>query len=121
MSSGVFSRSKYETNLGVVVAIRVQPETIAATLGGAPNAAPADDITTGYPRATVSKSRRSVGIHARMVTIAFTTPPTGYAVGQTHSLPVLTEAVWDGLAEGVACTYLGVAATVVSVTAEKVR
>lgn len=122
MSAGVFTRARYETNLGVVVPIRVQPETLTAVLGSANNASADEDITIGYPRAVSSRSQRSPGIHARTVTLKFTAaPPTGYAVGQTYRIPVMQEEVWNALGEGIECNYLGVAAEVVSVRAEKIR
>jgi len=122
MSSGVFTRAKYTTDAGTIVPIRVQPETLAATLGGTANATAAGAVTPGYPKATVSKSRRAYGIHARTVTLAFIgTPPDGYAPNQTLTIPVMSLTVWQGLSEGVACTYLAKTAEVVSVNPEKIR
>lgn len=122
MSAGVFTRSRYTTDAGIVVPIRVQPETLTATLGASANSGSTNDVTPGYPRATVSKSRRSIGIHARTVTLKFTgTAPTGYAANQTYTIPVMSRTVWLTLSEGVTCTYLTVAAEVVSVNPEKIR
>lgn len=122
MSAGAFTRAFYDTNNGIRLAIRVQPETLAATLGGTVNASKTAPADQGYPRATVHKSRKSPGIHARTVTLQFTaTPPTGYKVGSTYILPVMDLAVWTNLSEGAVCTYLGVAAEVVSTNPEKIR
>lgn len=123
MSAGLFTKGKYTTNAGVVVAIRVQPETLSATLGGTANASASGAVTPGYPRATVSKSKRSVGIHARTVTLRFVgaAAPAGYASNQTYTIPVMSAALWDTLAEETACTYQATPATVVSTSPEKIR
>jgi len=41
MSAGAFQSSKYEANGGNIYKIRVQPETVSATIDGVSNAAPA--------------------------------------------------------------------------------
>jgi len=123
MSAGVFELYFYETNGGLKSAIRLQPETIQAVLGGAVNASATGPATVGSPRVRVSASRRANGIHPRTVTVRFTTgtAPTGYAMGQTYTLPVLTETVWDGITDGAAMTYLGTTGTVVSKDSEKIK
>lgn len=123
MSAGKFTKGKYQTNGGIVVPIRVQPETLSATLGQGTNSSVTGEIVPGYPRATISRSKRSVGIHARSVTLRFTgaTPPTGYAAGETYRIPVMSPTVWNALGEGVSATYLGAPAEVVSTSPEKIR
>lgn len=122
MSAGAFSRSKYQTNDANVVPVRVQPETISAGFGQGTNAPPAGSVIAGFPSANVSRSRRSIGIHVRTVTVAFTaTPPIGYLANQTYSIPVLTSSVWDAIVVGSAGTYLGTATEVVSKSPEIIR
>lgn len=100
MSTGAFVLSKYETNEGAIVPIKLQPETITATIGGTANAAPAAAVDPGYPSADVSRSKRAIGIHARTVTARITAPATDYLENTTVRIPVLTEAVWDAATRG---------------------
>lgn len=93
MSAGAFLRSKYELSSpsGVRVPIRVQPETLTLTIGSDTNAPPDGALTAGWPSAQVSGGRRGLGIFARTATFVFTgTPPAGYKVGATLTLPILT-------------------------------
>lgn len=116
--AGAFTLSKYETDLDNVVPIKVQPETLAANIGAA-NAAPAGDSEAGFPSADVSRSKRSIGIHARTVSIKFTaTPPTGYAANSIYRIPILTKTVYEGISKGDTGTYLSVACQVVGKSPE---
>lgn len=121
MSAGAFKRAFYETNVGNIAPIRVQPETIAATVGGL-NASATGPKTPGFPGVSVSRSRRSRGIHPRLATVTFTgTPPTGYLAGQSYAIPILTPARWANIGEGDTGTYLGQPIEVVSVTDEAIK
>ena len=101
---GVYTISKYETDNGDVVPIKLQPETLTATLGGTANAAPAGAISPGFPSADVSRSKRAIGIHARTVSVKITTPATGYADNTLVRIPVPNPTVYDGVSKGDAVT-----------------
>lgn len=108
MSAGSFSRSKYELSAvaGVVVPIRVQPETLSLAVGSNTNAAPTADITSGWPSAQVSGGRRGLGIYARTASFVITgTPPTGYKAGSVLTLPILNKALAAAIDRGVTGTY----------------
>lgn len=121
MSSGEFSRSKYETNNGDIVNIRVQPETLAASIGGAANAAPAGAVTAGFPSALAGGSRRRIGINARTVSFIPDADIDDYKPGQILRVPVLTQARWDAVSRGSTMTYLGQAGQVVGKSAEQIN
>lgn len=116
MSAGRFTRTRYEldqANGGIVLACKVQPETLAATIGTTANAAPADPVDFNFS-ATISQGRRSAGVNMRSVTLAWTTdPPEGYAAGGTIRIPVLTPATFAAWTLGATGTYLGTGVTVV--------
>ena len=120
MSAGSFVRSRYESDVGNIHPIRVQPETLAATLGSA-NAAPTGGIDLSIS-AKVSGSSRSLGLTARKVRVVFTgTPPTGYKAESPISIPILTKSVYDGIAVNSTGTYLGAAVEVIGKTGESSR
>lgn len=123
MSAGKFNLQKYEVNTGEICPIRVQPETTQLTLNGVINAQAAGSQTQGYPRATVSGSRRRNGVHARTVTIVFLTTPSagGYAEGGSVTLPVFQKTVWEGYSDGNEGTYLGANVRFSYKTAEKIK
>jgi len=107
MSAGAFEISKYETDSGAIHPIRVQPETLAATIDGNTNAAPAGAVD-GLGSASVSRGRRANGINARLVRLRFSgTPPTGYLTNGTVTIPALTPEVYDAAIKGATGTYLG--------------
>lgn len=120
MSSGVFTNSRYETNAGAIHRIRVQPETLTASIGSA-NAAPTGTIdSAGTVR--VGGGNREFGIKARSVTLRWTTnPPGGYAENQYIRLPILTETLYDSINLGDTGTYLSTGVTVVGKNPERVR
>jgi len=121
MSAGAFVRSKYESDSGEIYSIRLQEETIAATIASAPNAAPSGAVT-GEPSAFARGSRRGIGVNARGIRVAFTAaPPTGYLAGQVLSVPILQKTVWDGIARLDTGTYIGAAVEVVSKYAEQIN
>jgi|SRR3972149_183757 len=124
MSSGAFVVSKYSSNtLGTIHPIRIQPETLALTLGGTANAAATG--TAVLPSAQVSKSRRAIGINARTVTIKFVagTVPTGYKADSPITVPWLqnNSAFLTAVPGETAVEYLETAAVLVGTNAEKVR
>lgn len=120
MSSGPFQRSFYELNNGEIASIRVQPETLALSLGGGANTAPAGPATVPGS-AVVSRGRRAAGINARLVRIQFDTPPTGYKADSVIQLPWLQDTTFDNLQTGDTGTYLGTPVTLIGKTAEAIR
>lgn len=119
MSAGNFQTSFYSSNrTGLIHPIRIQPETLALSVGGVANAAPAGPATNPIS-AQVSQSKRSLGLNARTVTIKFpTAPPTDYAVGSTITLPWLNDANFDAITRGDEVTYLGATGEVVGTKPE---
>lgn len=120
MSSGAFTRSKYEADDGTILAIRVQPETLLANIGGA-NTAPAGAVN-GLGSAKARGGRREIGVKARRVTVAFTaTVPDNYKEGTLLQIPILTKTLYDSIGVNATGTYLGQPVEVVGKTAESVR
>jgi len=120
MSSGAFLRSFYELDNGDIAAIRVQPETVAMTIGGAANTAPAGPATVPSS-AVVSRGRRSKGINARLVRVVFPTPPAGYLANSPIALPWLDPGTFASLNPNDSVSYLGASGVLVGKTAESVR
>ena len=120
MSAGNFTRSRYETDSGAILPIRVQPETLAANVGSV-NAAPGGAVD-GLGSARARGSRRQLGVIARSVTVAFTGAlPDDYAENQTHRIPIMTPAVYNAANPGTTGTYLGVPIVVIGKNPESVR
>lgn len=124
MSAGVFTSSKYAASYDTEVhPIRVQPETIAASIGTTTNAAPTGAVTNPIS-ASVSHGRRRLGLNARLVRLTYIagTVPTGYnPSGGTITIPALNTAFYNAAIRGAAATYLGVAMTVQGRTQESVN
>lgn len=72
MSAGNFILSRYQADNGAIHPIRLQPETLAASIGTV-NVAPTGTVTVGL-RAKVSKTKRAYGLGPRTVTVRFTGP-----------------------------------------------
>lgn len=111
MSAGAFTITKYLADYAGgtnIHPIRVQPETIAADADGTANDAPTADATSPIS-AQVSRSRKGLGLHARLVALEIVgTPPTGYKVGSRTKIPALTPAFYSAaIAPGAVITYLG--------------
>lgn len=118
MSAGPFVLTAYEADYGTganIHPIRVQPETEALTINGQGNDGPATTAITNPISATVSKSRRGLGLHPRMVTIRFTgTLPPEYAAGRTYRVPLLNRDIPVEARRGATGTYLNQAIVVVN-------
>jgi len=122
MSAGAFQIANYASDTGVSYPIRVQPETLALSIGGVANAGSATDPAAGVPSANAGGSRRKNGVNARQVRIRFTgTPPTGYKADSIISLPVLTSTAYNSYTRGQTGTYLGGSVICVGKTAEAIR
>jgi len=124
MSQGPFTTSRYESDiLGTIHPIRVQPETLAITLGGTANAAPAG--TAVKPSAQVSQSKRAIGINARTVTFKFAagSEPEGYKPDSPISVPWLqNNSAFTSAVPGItAVVAYGSTAILVGTSPEKVR
>jgi len=120
MSAGVFSVVNYETDFGEIGAVRLQPETLAAVVGGATNAAPTG-TRTRQGRVKVSGSKKAYGIHARYVSFVWTgTVPTGYAAGG-GKLVIPDPTVFNTIVTDDTGTYLGQAIRVIGKSPEVTR
>lgn len=121
MSAGAFVISRYEANNGDIFPIRIQPETLALTLGGTANSAPTDPVDQSI-FARTGGGRRRYGRQARQVRIRFTAaPPTGYAAGSVITLPALTPEFFNSLTPDSTGTYLGAAVRLVGTSSEAGR
>lgn len=116
MSAGRFERSFYESNANDIYPCRVQPETITAfnpAAGG-----PANQPISAQMRG----SRRSIGMHARYITLEWDgAPPAGYDDRTLQRVPILTPTAYDAINLNDTVTYLGATATVVGLNPEKRR
>jgi len=124
MSAGVFETHLYSSNVtGTIHPIRIQPETLALSLGGTANAAATG--TAVLPSAQVSKGKRSIGINARTVTVKFADgdEPDGYKPNSPITVPWLqNNAAFLNAVPGVtAVSYLGETAILVGKSPEFVR
>jgi len=122
MSSGAFVRSRYEADDGTVFGCKVQPETLAATIGGSANAAAAGTVD-GVGSARAGGGNREYGVKMRSVSVSFAAgaEPEGYKAGTILRIPVMTAARYNGAAIGSSVTYLGATGTVVGKSPERVR
>lgn len=123
MSSGSFSNAFYEMsseNGGFILRCRVQPETLAATIGGTANAGVAGPATAPGS-ATISQGRRTAGVNMRYVSLRWTgVKPTGYD-GDTVKIPVLDPVVFADWTLGATGTYLSQDVEVVGRVGETVK
>lgn len=125
MSAGLFTIARYAANYGdadQIHPIRVQPETLEADIGGVLNGSSALELTSPIS-ATVSRSTRALGLHARVIFARLTgTAPTGYAAGSLIRIPALSEAFFNAAAiPGTSMTYLGTTWRITGVRAEVAR
>lgn len=125
MSAGPFSVGRYQRNDGTVHPVRCQPETVALTLGGDPNNFPAaagEGTQKSDISAQISGSRRSLGLHTRLVRVKFGSTagaaPDGYSLGGAINLPVFQKSLWDSISKGDSGNYLGKVVTITSKTDE---
>lgn len=124
MSSGSFTITKYAASYGdgdEIHPIRVQPETLTATIDGTANSAPAGAQTNPI-QARVSGGKRQIGLLARYVTLQApaSNQPDNYQAGGITRIPALTEAFYNKATKGASCTYLTKTYTVVSRSRERV-
>lgn len=120
MSAGKFSRARYQGDGGTrIYKIRVQPETLALVVGAATNASEVAAVTEVIS-AKSSGGRRTAGLSARKIRIQFDAgnAPTGYAEGDSISLPIMSQTVFNGIIPGATGTYLAKPITVIGKTPE---
>lgn len=129
MSAGRFLRTFYEASYDTtkIHRIRIQPEDVEASITG-PGGAVTNALVTGPANAAgsaqISKSTRSLGLHARMVYLVIPvggTPPTGYAVGSRTRIPCMTRAFYQACVQGGTVDYLGTQWEVTGTRAEVIR
>lgn len=119
MSAGEFTRTRYQTDSGSILRCRVQPETLALTIGGTANSAPASQVDD--EGSVLISSRRRNGVNARYVSLAWTgSPPAGYKEGVNVRVPVLQKSTFDAWALDATGTYLGAGVRLAGKTNEKV-
>ena len=107
MSSGPFLLTFYETDLGNVCTIKVQPETIALQIGATANDPVTGPATAGFPSAQTGQSRRAIGINARRIRCVYEAGASGDLPGLSIVLPWLNPATYATIAEGTSGTYNG--------------
>ena len=119
MSAGEFQSTKYESNSGRIYPAKTQPETLAATLGGA-NAEPAGAVTEEVS-AIMSGGKNQLGCIARTATMVWTSaPPTGYDPRGRVTIPIMTPALYNSLVKNVTTgNYLGADVRVVGLSPER--
>lgn len=121
MSAGNFSDAFYTADSGLIHPMRVQPETLAAVIGGATNAATAGPATSNQ-FVKISKARRERGIGSRYITARWTTTqPTDYAVNGKIRIAIPDPTVFAGINLFDTGTYLGQGITVTGVFVENVK
>jgi hypothetical protein len=116
MSAGPFILSKYETDEGNILPIRIQPETRTVAENAEP-AAGADG-----PFVKVSGSKRSYGVHPRKITLSRSVGDADYGSAKAYARVVmLTPAAFDAVVIGSTVAYAGVDWIVASKTNESIR
>lgn len=123
MSAGEFVTSRYQARYDstAIHPIRVQPETIAAAVGGVTNAPPSGAINNPI-QARSTGGRRQIGLSARFVTLRApaTDQPDNYLPRGLTKIPALTPAFYNACTKDATVTYLGASYTVVSRSGERV-
>jgi len=120
MSSGPFVLSTYETDNGDLVPIKLQPETLTATFAGTANAAPAGAVTPGFPSADVSRSKKSIGIHARTVSVKITDPADPAGLPGLTRIAVPNPTVYNAIVKGAAVVCSAGTGTVAGKSSETI-
>lgn len=119
MSSGKFTSSKYESDSGNIYSIRVQPETLLASINSVVNAAPAA-VVDQEVSAKVSKGNRGIGMKPRTVSIRWDAAPTDYDPNTIIRVPILKKSVYDGITKDQTVSYADGTGKVVSKSPERV-
>jgi hypothetical protein len=124
MSAGGFTVTRYSATYDSteIHPIRVQPETLLASVGGTANSAPSGSVTNPIS-ARVTGGSRTLGLIARKVRLRLppTGQPTGYLAGGVITIPALNQTFYNACVKGAAITYLEVTCTVLGRTTEYVN
>jgi len=122
MSAGEFLIGRYESSeLGAIMPVRAQPETVGLFIGGTANAFSAGTVNLGL-FAQVGKNRGAYGVGCRKVTVRWVGgAPEGYKAGESLSIPVFSQAAYNSYTPGSVGQYLGSQVVVVSRTPENAR
>lgn len=124
MSAGPFTLETYGSSYDPQQShpIRVQPETLAASVGGTANN-PLVGAPTSPISALVSSSARSLGLHARIVYMRLNgAAPVGYSSLSRARLPILDPANFAAFAvKATVVDYLGTTWQVTGSRAEVTR
>ena len=116
MSAGPFLLSKYETNDGLILPIRIQPETLTV----AENVEPGGGADGPFVK--VSGSKRSYGVHPRKITLSRSVGAADYGSAKAYArVVILTSAAWAAAVIGATVAYAGVDWVIASKTAESIR
>jgi hypothetical protein len=116
MSAGPFLLSKYETDDGDILPIRIQPETLTV----ADNAEP--EGGADGPFVKVSGSKRSYGVHPRKITLSRSVGSADYGTAKAYARVVmLTPTPFDDAVIGSTVAYAGVDWVIASKTNESIR
>lgn len=119
MSAGEFVSAIYETDAGNFCNIRVQPETLAASVGASANASGAGPVNQ-EASAIARKGKRQPGVGARTVTVDFAgAGPAGYD-SESLIIPIMTPTVFASATLGTTVTYLGATGVVVGRSSEDI-
>lgn len=121
MSAGSFINSRYQSDDGTIHQIKLQPETVAMTVGGTANAAPTGAIDSVFA-AEVNRGAKAYGLKPRKINVSFEgEPPTGYRPYTSLSLPILTTDLFEAISDNDVVVYNGGSGKVSSKVAENIR
>ena len=124
MSNGAFVDTFYAADYAAstVHPIRVQEETLTATVGSNANTAPTGPATNPIS-ASISRTRREIGLRPRFITLKAPedTGDTGYLPRGVTRIPALTTTFYNAATPNATVTYVGLSWTVVSREAERAR
>lgn len=119
MSAGAFGVARYQTDAGNLCNVKIQPETLAATIDGTANSIPLG--ATNQEASAIVSGGRGNGVFCRKLRLQFTgAVPDGYQSGGVVTIPWLVQAAWAGFKKNDTGTYLGSPVRVVGKTAERV-
>lgn len=120
MAIGAFITAKYEDNAGDTRAIRVKQATIDLAFGSVTNAQ-GTGTTFTKPRAKVSGGRRSLGVHARTVTVKLTEVGASGEIGSLIRVPWFKRSTFDDLVENTVGSYNGSDCELIGKSEEKIK
>ena len=120
MSAGAFESGRYSSNNGDIYACRAQPESKGLVLGAVTNAYPVGAVTQRV-RVNLTGSPKRNGATARRVRIRLTAVLAGYLPGAILTVPIFSQAMFDGILPNATGTYLATACIFVGRTSESIK